>query len=164
MTMKRAPSIPSAPHSIQKGSSLKDLLGHRSIECLAENIQIVYPKFRANEFKKTAKDSIAPLAILQRGHHLAHALRKHLPENYSDAVGILVDSLTPPLTKTDEFGLSGFFYLPHVCFVANYGLDPEHNGGLDPFKISMKAQYDLLVASALSFQSATFSFAGQVAL
>src|SRR5688572_27215395 len=48
----------------------------------------------------------------------------------------LIESLTPPLRRTGEFGLGVFFYLPHVCFVAAYGLDPEQNGGRDPFTTS----------------------------
>lgn len=141
--MKRIPTIPAAPCSIRKGSSLKNLLGHRAIECLANNIRIAYPEFPADAFVRTAKSNLAPLAILQRGHHLARAMREYLPQNYSKAVGILVESLTPPLGRTDKLGLSGFFYLPHVCFVANYGLDAEHNGGRDPFEPSMEAQYEL---------------------
>jgi 3-methyladenine DNA glycosylase AlkC len=36
-----------------------------------------------------------------------------------------------------------FFYLPHTTFVADYGLDPAHNGGRDPFEASMKALHEL---------------------
>lgn len=45
--------------------------------------------------------------------------------------------------RTDDLGLAVFFYLPHVAFVAAYGLDPAHNGGRDPFEASMRAQYEL---------------------
>jgi 3-methyladenine DNA glycosylase AlkC len=30
-----------------------------------------------------------------------------------------------------------------VSFVATFGLDAEHNGGKDPFEVSMRAQYEL---------------------
>ena len=55
----------------------------------------------------------------------------------------LLRSLTPPLTRTDDLGLGVFFYLPHVAFVAAYGLDPAHNNRRDPFEVSMRAQYEL---------------------
>ena len=55
----------------------------------------------------------------------------------------MLASLTPPLARTDRFGLGGFFYLPHISFVTLYGLDPTHNGGRDPFGASMRAQYEL---------------------
>jgi 3-methyladenine DNA glycosylase AlkC len=137
------PRLPVAPRSIQKGSFLGDLLDREAIDCLAHNIALVHPKFAGEAFRRTALDGLKPLAILQRGHHLARALRAHLPERYSDAVEILVRSLTPPMTETDDLGLGGFFYLPHVSFVATYGLDAEHNGGRDPFEVSMQAQYEI---------------------
>jgi 3-methyladenine DNA glycosylase AlkC len=99
---------------------------------------------------------LKPLAILQRGHHLARALRKHLPKRYSDAVDILIRSLTPPLTRTDDLGLGVFFYLPHVCFVASYGLDPERNAGHDPFETSMIAQYELTRRFSAEFSMRPF--------
>ena len=137
------PRLPSAPRSIQKGMSLADLLDQEAIDCLAHNISLVYPTFDGKAFQGTARNGLKPLSILQRGHHLARALREHLPECYNDAVHILVQSLTPPQTDTEDLGLGVFFYLPHVSFVATYGLDPTHNGGHDPFEISMRAQYEL---------------------
>lgn len=137
------PRIPPAPRSIQKGSSLADLLDREAVACLAHNISLVHRKFDVQAFQSSALAGLEPLAILQRGEHLAHALRRNLPDCYADAVRVVVQSLTPPLTRTNELGLGVFFYLPHVCFVAAYGLDPEHNDGRDPFETSMAAQYEL---------------------
>jgi 3-methyladenine DNA glycosylase AlkC len=138
-----APRLPSAPHSIQKGMSLADLLDREAIECLSHNIGLVHQDFDGKGFQRTALKGLKPLSILQRGHHLARALREHLPERYEDAVKILLKSLTPPLTGTEDLGLGVFFYLPHVSFVATYGLDSTHNDGRDPFETSMLAQYEL---------------------
>ena len=137
------PHLPSAPHSIQKGMSLADLLDREAIECLAHNIRLVHQDFDEKAFQRTALNGLKPLSILQRGHHLARALRDHLPQRYADAVQILVQSLTPPQTATEDLGLGVFFYLPHVSFVAAYGLDSTHNDGHDPFETSMWAQYEL---------------------
>ena len=49
-----------------------------------------------------------------------------------------------------------FFYLPHVRFVATYGLDARHNDGRDPFESSMCAQYELTRRFMPSSRSATF--------
>jgi 3-methyladenine DNA glycosylase AlkC len=135
--------LPAAPHSIQKGSSLGDLLDREAIECLVHNISLVFPEFDGDSFRRAALDGLKPLAILERGKHLARVLREHLPARYEEAVNILIRSLTPPMSQTDDLGLAVFFYLPHVSFVATYGLDAEHNGGRDPFEVSMKAQYEL---------------------
>jgi 3-methyladenine DNA glycosylase AlkC len=49
-----------------------------------------------------------------------------------------------------------FFYLPHVRFVAEYGLDAEHNGGRDPFEVSMRAQYELTRRFSAEFSMRAF--------
>jgi 3-methyladenine DNA glycosylase AlkC len=135
--------IPTAPRSIQKGSSLGDLLDKQALSCLAHNIRLVHPQFDGSGFQKTALMDLEPLKIMQRGQHIARVLREFLPSNYEAAVRVLVDSLTPPLTTTSDNGMGVFFYLPHTSFVSNYGLDPQHNGGRDPFDVSMLAQYEL---------------------
>lgn len=137
------PRLPSAPRSIQKGSSLATLLDGEAVDCLAHNISLVFPAFDGKGFRQSAMEGLAPLAILDRGHHLARALRQHLPSCYEHAVDILVRSLTPPRAANDDLGLAVFFYLPHSSFIATYGLDPEGNGGRDPFEASMQAQYEI---------------------
>ena len=150
------PKMPAAPRSIQKGTSLGDLLDREAIECLAHNISLVFPKFDGDSFQRSALHGLKPLAILQRGQHLARALREHLPERYEDAVDILIRSLTPPMSQTADLGLAVFFYLPHVSFVATYGLDAEGNGGCDPFEASMRAQYELTRRFSAEFSMRPF--------
>jgi len=148
--------IPSAPRSIQKGSSLATLLDQEAIDCLAHNISTVHAKFDREAFRRTAQTGLKPLAILQRGHHLARALREHLPERYEAAIKILLRSLTPPAIQTKDFGLGVFFYLPHVTYVATYGLDAANNDGHDPFECSMKAQYELTRRFSAEFSMRPF--------
>jgi 3-methyladenine DNA glycosylase AlkC len=135
--------LPAAPRCIAKGSTLKALLDREAIECLAHNLHHAFPRFDRASFNQAAHAGIEPLAILQRGQHLARAMRAHLPPRYDEAIAVVLRSLTPPQSRTDELGLAVFFYLPHVCFVGSYGLDPEHNGGDDPFEVSLHAQYEL---------------------
>ena len=137
------PRIPAAPRSIQKGVPLKLLLGTEAVDCLAQNISLVYPKFEAESFRRSALNGLEPLGLMQRGQHIATALRQHLPGVYREAVGIILDSLTPAQIDADEYGLAEFFYLPHSSFISNYGTDRKHNGGLDPFKTSMTALHAL---------------------
>jgi len=148
--------LPAAPRSIQKGSTLRDLLDREAIDCLAHNVALAHPSFDAVAFRRAARKGLAPLAILQRGRHLARALREHLPPRYEDAIAVLLRSLTPPQTRTEELGLVVFFYLPHVYFVADYGLDPAHNGGRDPFEVSLRAQYELTRRFSAEFSIRTF--------
>jgi 3-methyladenine DNA glycosylase AlkC len=145
MTMRTngSPRIPAAPRSIRKGAALKHLLGPEAVECLAHNIALVEPGFPIETFRRTAVDGLEPLRLMQRGDHIAAALRLHLPAVYGHAVEVIVRSLTPVRTETDAFGLAELFYIPHSCFIANYGIDPTDNGGADPFEASMAALHAL---------------------
>ena len=148
--------LPVAPRSIQKGNSLSRLLDRDAIECLIHNITLGHPTFDAASFRAAALKDLKPLSILARGQHLARALRQHLPLRYEEAIDVLLRSLTPPLPKTDNLGLGVFFYLPHVAFVANYGLESEHNDGRDPFEVSMRAQYELTRRFTAEFSLRSF--------
>ena len=131
------PQIPPAPRAIQKGTPLKHLLGPEAVACLARNIALVYPEFDGDAFVHSAVDGLEPLGLMERGRKLAAVLRDFLPGSYPAAIEILIASLTPPLSDTEDLGLEVLFYLPHVIFVADYGLDAED------FEVSMRAQYEL---------------------
>ena len=150
------PRLPEAPRSIVKGSSLAQLLDREAIECLAHNLVLVHPTFDTAGFRRDAHEGLGPLSILRRGEHLARVLRRHLPPVYDDAIAILTRSLTPPLARTEGLGLGVFFYLPHVSFVALYGLDPAENGRRDPFETSMTAQYELTRRFSAEFSMRPF--------
>jgi len=148
--------IPAAPNSIQKGVPLKHLLGSEAIDCLAHNILLVYPPFDEHSFRKAALAGLEPLGIMARGQHFAKALRPCLPDKYSQAIEILLASLTPPHTETEGLGLAVLFYHTHSCFISEYGLDSKHNSGEDPFEVSMKAQYELTKRSSSEFSIRPF--------
>lgn len=143
MKPRDLPRIPDAPRSIQKGVPLKNLLDSAAIECLAMNIQRVHPAFDLPSFCSSAFSGLEDQELMSRGQHIARALRQFLPGLYSQALQVLLDSLTPPRTEADEFGLAEFFYLPHSFFIAEYGIDAEHNGDEDPFHLSMQALHAL---------------------
>ena len=135
--------IPEAPRSIQKGVPLKYLIDKEAVRCLALNISHIKNDFEIDGFCDFALKDIEPLSLMQRGSHVAKALKKFLPENYSESISILMDSLTPEDKLAEEFGLAVFFYLPHSCFISEYGLDKKYNDSEDPFDVSMDAMYEL---------------------
>lgn len=135
--------IPAAPRSIQKDQPIKTLLDVSAAECLAHNIALVYPDFEGNRFQALALEGIEPLGLMERSAQFAAALRATLPPKFSDAVRVLLQTLTPPNQATEQLGLAVFFYLPHTRFIAEYGRDPAYNDGEDPFAIAMQAQYEL---------------------
>jgi 3-methyladenine DNA glycosylase AlkC len=135
--------IPSAPKSIQKGIPLKMILDKEAIHQLGENLYFISDQFDKVDFVRDALDGLEPLGIKERSDHIADSLRKHLPNNYSKAIEIILKSLTPPLEKTEDNGLASLFYMPHCSYIAKYGVDRVFNNDMDPFDISMHAQYEL---------------------
>ena len=102
---------------------------------IAAMLEAVHPAFPAAAFLTDALDGYEALALTPRAGRIADALRRHLPADYEEALAVLMASLGPPLAATELTGMAPFVYLPHVVFVARYGL--EH------FEPSMRAQYEL---------------------
>ncbi len=135
--------IPDAPKSIQKGFPLKRILDQTAINQLGENILSVHKQFDKEAFIKDGMINISELSLTERSNHIAESMRKYLPETYSKAIEIVLKSLTPPLDKTEGNGLAVLFYMPHCSYIAQFGVDPTFNNDVDPFDISMNAQYEL---------------------
>ncbi|MFT5238500.1 MAG: 3-methyladenine DNA glycosylase AlkC, partial [Flavobacteriaceae bacterium] len=127
--------IPDAPKSIQKGFPLKMILDKEAVNQLAKNLHHVHVSFDKEAFITEALNGIDALSITQRSAHIADAMNTHLPDPYTEAIAIILQSLTPPLKETAGNGLAVLFYMPHCNFVAKYGIDS--------FEISMNAQYEL---------------------
>ena len=104
---------------------------------LAADLVRAQPTFPAERFVKRATTGLVRLELLDRGRHIARALGECLPEQYPEAVKVLVRSLGPEHTSDELLGvgLAPFFYLPHTIYVAERGL--EH------FELSMQAQHEL---------------------
>ena len=148
--------LPTTPHSIQKGIPLKLVLDEPAVTQLGKNLKIVNADFNVAGFVNRVMQEIEPLGLKDRGILIAKVMREYLPSTYSDAIAVLLISLTPPLKETDNLGLSGMFYMPHVSFVSLYGLDASINNNKDPFDTSMKAQYELTKRFTSEFSIRSF--------
>jgi len=127
---------------------LKNQFGVEVPEKIAGMISGVFSKFDSNAFIRDVLDGYEALDLTPRGWKIARTLRPFLPDDYAAAVEILLASLGPKLDKTDNFGMAPFLYLPHVFFVAEYGL--EH------FEVSMQAQYELTQRFSAEFSIRPF--------
>jgi 3-methyladenine DNA glycosylase AlkC len=119
------------------GEPLKTFFSPALVRTLAADIARAHPAFSARGFIRKATAGLDELELLDRGKHIAMALAQHLPPEYPDAIDVLLRSLGPE-HSADELvgvGMAPFFYLPHVVFVAQYGLGH--------FDVSMRAQYEL---------------------
>ena len=119
------------------GFTLKSFFSPALIRRLAADVARAHPAFPVRRFVQDACAGLDELELLDRGRNIAVALAKHLPPAYPDAIDVLLRSLGSE-HATDELvgaGMAPFFYLPHVQFVAERGLDH--------FELSMQAQHQL---------------------
>lgn len=116
-------------------AALKLFFSPQTIGAIATSISHVWQHFDREGFVRDCCLGIDDLELMPRAQHISRQMRVYLPRDYDKAVEILMLSLGPVLPKTDGNGLAPFFYLPHVFFVRDHGL--EH------FVISMAAQYEL---------------------
>ncbi len=116
---------------------LKNSFGTHVIHRLAAAITSVSPNFDADGFTTQAEAGFDDLELTDRAKHVATALASHLPADRAEALRILIDSLdqAPPAPDEVQNGMGSFFYLPHVYFVADHGLDE--------FELAMTAQEEL---------------------
>lgn len=114
---------------------LKNQFGVDIPEKIARMISSVFPDFNYDAFLQDAILGYDELPLMQRGKKIAQSLRRYLPADYRVALEILIASLGTKIDNTANLGMTTFIYLPHVCFVSEYGLDH--------FEISLQAQYEL---------------------
>jgi 3-methyladenine DNA glycosylase AlkC len=119
------------------GEPLKSFFSPALVRRLATDVARVHPSFPVRAFVRQASAGLHELELLDRGKHIARALEAHLPEPYPDAISILLRSLGPEHSTAELIGvgMAPFYYLPHLIFVADRGLDH--------FELSMQAQYEL---------------------
>jgi 3-methyladenine DNA glycosylase AlkC len=114
---------------------LKNYYGTDVPARIAEMIKEVDSSFDVDAFLADALDGYQGLELTPRAWQIADALGSHLPQDYERAIEILVASLGPKLEAAELTGMDVFVYLPHVFFVAKFGVDH--------FESSMRAQYEL---------------------
>lgn len=118
---------------------LKDLLFNRvKVEKIATEIAQVYPSFDQSEFVGAVMARFPDLELKARIAWIAECLKRYLPQDYRDAVGILRKALPAPNNPErtdDDFG--DFIYAPYADFVAKNGCTRAY---LD---LSLNALYEI---------------------
>jgi len=117
-------------------------------QAIASMITAVYPAFDSPGFVREVLNGFDTLALMARGKHIAQALRRFLPDNYEQALAILMASVNQPHGRDPSLTLGSFLYLPHTMFVADYGLDH--------FELSMAAQHALTQRFSAEFSIRPF--------
>ena len=114
---------------------LKNSFGPEVPARIARMIKEVDSTFDEDAFLTDALVGYRELELTPRARQIAQALGRHLPHDYERAVETLIASLGPKLQTAELTGMDVFIYLPHVFFVATFGVDH--------FEASMRAQYEL---------------------
>lgn len=143
--------IPDLPRAISKGQLVKNVLNENAVGFLARNIWLANKSFQVENFYEIATKDLESKSLMARAKHIANALFKTLPPNYSSAIKILIDSMPPSRGDSEKFGLSELFFLPYSFFISEYGLLTKHNDGVDPFETSMLAHRQLTMRFSAEF-------------
>jgi 3-methyladenine DNA glycosylase AlkC len=115
---------------------LKNHFDERVPRTIATQIAGVWPAFGGDQFLSDVLQAYDDLGLMDRGRHIARTLRKHLPDAYPEALGILLRSIGDRPARTEgDGGMASFLYLPHVQFVEEFGLED--------FEASLNALYVL---------------------
>ncbi len=102
---------------------------------LAGNIKKSYPAFDEHGFVEEINTQLLALSFGARSSLIADALRKYLPDDFSAATQILIDSLGPEPDTDSLSGFDGFIIMPQCLFVSRYGLDH--------FDVSINTLYEM---------------------
>jgi 3-methyladenine DNA glycosylase AlkC len=127
---------------------LKSFFSPEIVRRIAEMITAVHSTFPRKQFVADATRGLDELELLPRAWHITHALHEHLPREFAQAAAILKASLGPRLATTEGNGMSSFLYLPHVFYVAKYGVDD--------LETSLELQYELTQRFTAEFSIRVF--------
>ncbi|GAA0359295.1 DNA alkylation repair protein [Bacillus horti] len=118
-----------------KSIPLKNYFGSELANRLQSLIQPHYNAFPAEEFITSISKQVDQLELKQRVALIAAELRTSLPQDYTEALGILMKILGPENKTEEGMFTNGYFLMPVAFFVEKYGL--EH------YEISMPALYEI---------------------
>ncbi|WP_228897389.1 DNA alkylation repair protein [Acidovorax sp. Leaf73] len=121
---------------------LKYLLNDTVPPRIAAMVRGAWRKFDTTAFLQHIEPGYESLELMARGQRIAQALQAHLPQDVPRALGVLVDSMDPPMgidaagePDAGDRPYSAFLYLPHSIYIGTHGL--PH------FEAAMAAQHAL---------------------
>ncbi|MDJ0768230.1 MAG: DNA alkylation repair protein [Ilumatobacter sp.] len=114
---------------------LKDSFGTDVPVRIADALATVVEDFDREGFLAACLDGYDDLELTPRAKQIASAMAAYLPADRELAMRTIVRTLGDELYGSELTGMEPFVYLPHVYFIAEYGLDH--------FETAMTAQYEL---------------------
>lgn len=102
-------------------------------ELLAGKIHSEYKLFDAKGFIRIINDNVQQLELKDRVELFADALKEKLPDDYEEAISILVKILGPENEKETGMFTEGYWLMPVAKYVEKYGLD-HYKASIDTIK------------------------------
>jgi len=100
------------------GEAWKDKINHETVGKFAQDIKTVYDKFPLEDFMKSTMDETwDSLELMARGRQITTNLKKYLPQDYKEAIGILDKAIAT---------CEPLFRLCFPTFVELFGQDEEN--------------------------------------
>lgn len=104
---------------------LKNKLNTAAVHELGSLIDSVWPDFAVTDFIETALLKLDELELKARADYLARSLHVYLPEDYVDAIAILLQA-SEYLREEQFSGWAHYLAWPLIDYVALYGIDHLH--------------------------------------
>lgn len=117
---------------------LKDKYTIDMAEKISKMIFEVHPTFDSEGFVHHVQQGYEMLELMARGRKIATALKQFLPDDFKQAVTILLASLDSFVEHDKNNSLASFIFLPHTIYISKNGLDCS-----EKFDVSMQALYQL---------------------
>lgn len=120
-------------------------------ERLATALRKAWPAFDKTSFLSVVAPALPPLELKERIAFIASTTASHLPENYEQALKVVLSTLGPPLEGTSHVASEAFYYWIHAHFVQTHGL--KH------FDLSLSAMCEITQRSTAEFAIRPFLLA-----
>src|SRR5919109_4694039 len=108
--------------TMQQEFRLRDVFNPAAVEQLAHSIALARPAFDRVGFATTINNQLHALSFGGRNALIRDTLRAYLPQEFPEALRILLDALGPEMAHCEVTGFDGFIVMPQNDFVAAYGL------------------------------------------
>jgi 3-methyladenine DNA glycosylase AlkC len=108
---------------VAESQPFKNYFNPALVRELAARVRAVYPAFKAETFVSQVEPQLQALELKGRVSLIAAGLRRHLPDAYPEALGILLRILGPEIPVEAGMFNAGWTLMPIAQFVEDYGLD-----------------------------------------
>lgn len=107
---------------MSESKALKDYFGVELAYHLSSLIKPHFPSFPSDSFVQSVEIQFKPLELKGRVAVITDELRKALPDDYLEALSILLKILGPENETEQGMFTNGYFLMPVAHFVEKYGL------------------------------------------